>query len=655
MSNYIFDDLNPVQKEAVLQTEGPLLILAGAGSGKTRVIAHRVAYLIQSKKVNPKNILAVTFTNKAAEEMRERIKNLLGFSFNNFPLISTFHSACVKILRNHIKHLGQKSNFTILDETDRMSLMKDVLKEINIDEKYLNPVSVIARISNAKNDMLTPEDYFSVYKDFKNEDVGKVYELYEKRLKLTNALDFDDLLMKTVILFEKFPEILSYYQNLFKYIMVDEYQDTNHSQYRLVKMLSFKHRNICVVGDDDQSIYRWRGADLRNILNFEKDYPDTRIIRLEQNYRSTKKILDAAGYVISNNIGRKGKDLWTENEDGEKVYLYGAWDEKGEADFVARKIQDLILEKGYCFGDFAIFYRVNAQSRVIEDQLRINGIPYVIVGGLRFYERKEIKDIIAYLRLIYNPMDAVAFKRAIVSPSRSIGKATMAKIEEYANSNNISLLEASRKMIADDGIPERQANALEAFFKYIKDIKKSMGEQSLSRSVEDIIISSGYRDELKSENSIESMGRLENLKELIIATQDFTERNPNATLKDYLESIALISNIDEYSPEQGKVTLMTLHSAKGLEFPCVFITGVEEGIFPHFKSLHDTHELEEERRLCYVGITRAKKLLYLSYAMQRRLYNSQGRNEPSRFISEIAKELIENINGKPLTYMRYYR
>ena len=642
----ILQDLNPSQREAVLHTEGPLLILAGAGSGKTRVITHRIAYFIGELNLRPWQILAVTFTNKAAEEMRDRVAKLLGAEGLNV-WVGTFHATCVKILRKNAQHLGLRSSFLIYDEGDQLTLIKECLKELDLGERVIHPKVVQARMSRAKNDLLTPAEFAAQAADYLEERVAKVYYRYQAELKRSGALDFDDLLVEAVRLFLERPMILGYYQDLWRYLMVDEYQDTNHAQYRLIRLLAERHQNLAVVGDDDQSIYRWRGADLGNILEFERDYPRCRVVHLEQNYRSTQRILETASSVIAHNLGRKAKHLWTENEEGEPVGFYQARDEEDEATFIVETIRRLAIEEGWSFDDFAVFYRVNAQSRVLEDGLRRVMIPYIIVGGLRFYERKEIKDLLAYLRLIANPADSVSFLRAVNVPPRGIGKTTLERLSRFASGKGLSLWEACREMAKENLLPARQTKVLQEFQALIERLMVKLPERSIPEMVIDLLQETGYLEELEREGTPEALSRIENLRELISAAQDFIERSEDKSLPAFLDMVALLTDVDEGMKEaQGKVTLMTLHMAKGLEFPAVFISGMEEGVFPHGRAYTDPEELEEERRLCYVGMTRAKKRLYLTAAVQRRLYGGEGFNLPSRFLEEIPSHLLKRIEAR---------
>jgi len=640
----ILADLNPPQQEAVLHGDGPLLILAGAGSGKTRVITRRIAHLIGRRGVQPWQILAVTFTNKAADEMRRRVELLLGARGLNVAL-GTFHATCVKILRKWHGELGLRSSFVIYDEADQLSLIKDCLKALDLSERVLNPRGVAARISRAKNELLTPGEYATVANDFTEERTAKIYSLYQDRLRASHAVDFDDLLMLAVLLFREKPHVLQYYQNLWRYVLVDEYQDTNHAQYQIVNFLSQRHGNLCVVGDDDQSIYRWRGADLNNILDFERDHPGCAVIKLEQNYRSTQNILDAAGGVVTHNIGRKGKTLWTENPAGESVVFFQARDEQAEADFVVRTVRLLSAEGGYSLDDFAVFYRTNAQSRVLEDALRREVTPYVIVGGLRFYERKEIKDLLSYLRLVANPDDTQSFKRIVNVPPRGIGQATADKLEGLAMAERLSLWEACKLAGERRLLGPKVQKALAELVAVIERARAKLEVATVPELILELLETTGYLADLKNEGTIEAESRIENLQELVSAAREFMERSEDKSLQAFLDSVALIADIDELAGGTGAVTLMTLHSAKGLEFPVVFITGMEEGIFPHARALTDDDELEEERRLCYVGMTRPKERLFLSAALSRRLYNNDAFNLPSRFLDEVPSHLVERVDG----------
>lgn len=634
----ILANLNEQQKEAVTTTEGPLLILAGAGSGKTRVLTHRIAYLIKEKKVSPSNILAITFTNKAAEEMKTRVENLLGYVGDLW--VSTFHSACVRILRRDIDKLGYDRNFVIFDTTDQKALVQECLKELDLSEKQYPIKMVLSAISSAKDKMVYPDDYIDFFGDtYRNRKIKEIYKLYQHKLKKINALDFDDIIIKTIELFKENPEILEFYQRKFRYIMVDEYQDTNTPQYYFVNLLAQRHRNLCVVGDDDQSIYGWRGADVRNILNFEKDYPEAKVIKLEQNYRSTKIILEAANHVIDNNVYRKKKSLWTQNKEGEKIVLCELENEKEEAEFVIQEIIKLKERENRSFKDFAILYRTNAQSRPFEEALMKVKVPYKVVGALRFYDRKEIKDILAYLRLIVNPYDDISFKRIVNVPRRGIGPATIEALEKVAREKDTSLFFA-----IEDLKNARNKGSLLQFKQFILDLIDKKDAMSVSDLIKYILEQTGYIEELKREESEEAEGRIENLNEFLNAAYEFEESSEDKSLEAFLAGITLVSDIDMAGDIGESVVLMTLHSAKGLEFPVVFMVGMEEGLFPSYSSFEDDHELEEERRLCYVGITRSKERLYLTYARQRNLYGRSQYNSYSRFISEIPERLIVRYN-----------
>lgn len=645
LTDRLLRGLNPEQQRAVKTTEGPLLLMAGAGSGKTRVLTHRIAYLMVEKMVNPYNILAITFTNKAAREMKERVERLMGGAADEV-WISTFHSLGVRILRRDIDRLGYSRNFTILDTTDQLSAIKDVMKELNIDSKRFEPRSILGTISSAKNELVTPEEFADTAGDYYEQVVSDVYAAYQKYLRRNDALDFDDLIMMTIRLFKRVPEVLEYYQRKFQYIHVDEYQDTNHAQYVLIKMLADRFKNLCVVGDSDQSIYRWRGADIGNILSFEKDYPEAKVILLEQNYRSTKRILEAANEVIKNNVRRKPKKLWTENEEGKKITYYRAFSEEDEARFVAKIIKEQVESGKRKYADFAVLYRTNAQSRAVEEVLLKANIPYTIVGGTKFYERKEIKDILAYLKLIVNPADNLSLQRVINVPRRGIGASSLEKIAAFAEANDMSMFEALEYPEAA-GLGPRIAKAALSFRELITNFRKMQEYLSVTELVEQVIEQSGYKEMLEADKTIEAQSRLENLEELLSVTQNFEENSEDKTLLAFLTDLALVSDIDQVDEEEEKshVLLMTLHSAKGLEFPVVFIIGLEEGIFPHSRSLMDQEEMEEERRLAYVGITRAEKELYLTNADMRILYGQRNSNPPSRFINEIPDHLLEIPEG----------
>jgi DNA helicase II / ATP-dependent DNA helicase PcrA len=638
--------LNPQQQAAVKATEGPLLIMAGAGSGKTRVLTHRIAYLMAEKHIAPWNILAITFTNKAAREMKERIQNLLGGAAEEI-WISTFHSMCVRILRRDIDRIGINRNFSILDTTDQLSVLKTILKEKNIDPKKFDPRAILGTISSAKNELLSPEEYAKQAGSYYEKIVSEVYEEYQKRLLRNHSLDFDDLIMTTIQLFKRVPEVLEYYQYKFQYIHVDEYQDTNRAQYILVKLLAERFKNLCVVGDSDQSIYRWRGADIQNILSFEKDYPNATVILLEQNYRSTKRILQAANEVIKNNLNRKPKKLWTENPEGNKIVYYQAMSESDEAQFVAGKIKEYVDSGKRKYSDFAILYRTNAQSRVMEEVLLKSNINYKIVGGIKFYDRKEIKDILAYLRLIANPNDDISLVRIINVPKRGVGASSLDKIISYASENGLSIFEALGE-IEQIGLSSRIVTPLVQFRQQIEHWGQMQEYLSVTELVEEVLDKSGYRDMLRAEKTLEAQSRLENIDEFLSVTKHFENTNDDKSLIAFLTDLALVADIDQLDAEEDNqndaVVLMTLHSAKGLEFPVVFIIGMEEGIFPHGRSLDDEAEMEEERRLAYVGITRAEEELFLTSAQMRTLFGRTGINPVSRFISEIPDELIDNLN-----------
>jgi DNA helicase II / ATP-dependent DNA helicase PcrA len=648
LSEKLLANLNEQQQAAVKTTEGPLLIMAGAGSGKTRVLTHRIAYLMAEKRVAPWNILAITFTNKAAREMKERVQGLLGGAAEEI-WISTFHSMCVRILRRDIDRIGIDRNFSILDTTDQLSVLKNILKEKNIDPKKFDPRAILGTISNAKNELLTPEKFAKKVSSYYEKIVSDVYEEYQKRLLRNHALDFDDLIMTTIQLFERVPEVLEHYQYKFQYIHIDEYQDTNRAQYVLVKMLASRFKNICVVGDADQSIYRWRGADIQNILSFEKDYPNAKVILLEQNYRSTKRILQAANEVIEHNVNRKPKKLWTENPEGQKIVYYEAMNESDEAQFVAGKIKEYVDSGKRRYSDFAILYRTNAQSRVMEEVLLKSNIPYQIVGGLKFYDRKEIKDVLAYLRVIANPNDDISLLRIINVPKRGIGVSSIDKIVSYASENGLSVFEALGEL-EHIGLSARTAASLIEFRRQLEQWAQLQEYVSVTELVEEVLDKSGYREMLKAEKTLEAQSRLENIDEFLSVTKHFENVSEDKSLIAFLTDLALISDIDQLNEMNGEdqdaVVLMTLHSAKGLEFPVVFLIGMEEGIFPHSRSLDDEDEMEEERRLAYVGITRAEEELFLTSAQMRTLFGYTNINPVSRFIREIPEELVERVNKR---------
>ena len=642
----IYDTLNPPQREAVAQTEGPVLILAGAGSGKTRVLTHRIAYLMDEKGVNPWNILAITFTNKAAQEMRERVDKLVGFGSESI-WVSTFHSACVRILRRHIDNLGYDTNFTIYDTDDQKSLMKDVCRKMNIDTKIYKERSLLAQISHAKDELLTPDDMeMKAAGDYNMKKVASVYREYQAALRKNNALDFDDLIVKTVELFEKCGAVLEYYQERFKYIMVDEYQDTNTAQFKFISLLAQRYQNLCVVGDDDQSIYKFRGANIGNILGFEHVFPDARVIRLEQNYRSTRNILNAANQVIANNTERKAKTLWTENEEGSKVHFRQFLNAYEEAEYVAGEIGKLKRNGLGNYRDCAILYRTNAQSRIFEEKFIAANIPYKLVGGVNFYARKEIKDLLCYLKTINNARDDLAVQRIINVPKRGIGATTLGRVLDYADNMGISLYEALR--VAEE-VPSigRSLSKIDGFVTFIQMLKSKADVMTVEEILQEVIDSTGYVAELEAEDTEESRARIENIDELISKTvayqEAMEEQNQSATLSGFLEEVALVADIDTVDPDQDYVLLMTLHSAKGLEFPKVFMVGMEDGIFPSHMTISygDDGEMEEERRLCYVGITRAMKDLTLTCAQQRMIRGETQYNRVSRFVREIPRELVD--------------
>ncbi len=668
--SHLIKDLNEKQVDAVLATEGPLLVVAGAGSGKTRALTHRIAYLMQEKNVNPWNTLAVTFTNKAAKEMKERLRELLSsqtveeagdFIFEDFfnpnyepqlPMMGTFHSICVRILRKHIHLLGYNNNFAIYDVADQNVLAKRLMQELHMDPKKTAPRAILSHISNAKNELITANEYErrSAHNMF-TENVAKFYKRYQKELERSNALDFDDIIMLTVRLMEEHPSVLEGLQNKFRYISVDEYQDTNHAQYKLVTMLAAKYRNICVIGDSDQSIYSWRGADMRNILEFERDYPDARVVMLEQNYRSTQVILDAAHAVIEKNKSRRDKKLWTEKEGGEVIQIAMAGNEKEESAAIAREIQNIM--RGYEFPDyrdFAVLYRTNAQSRTLEEMFLRYGIPYKIVGGLKFYERKEIKDVLAYLRVLVNPTDSVSLLRILNVPARNIGPKTVETVQRLAVRLGCSFFEALERAdeLAGGDAMERFGAKLsdakvQSLKKFVDLIRKLQGvNRSFPASgvIKHVIDYTGYKRFL-DDGSVEGEARLENVRELISVAAKYDSLEPGMSLNIFLEEVALIADVDRLDNEENSVTLMTVHSAKGLEFPVIFICGLEEGVFPHSRSLLDQRELEEERRLMYVAMTRAKERLYLLHAEERMLYGDYKRNAPSQFLDDIPEELIE--------------
>ena len=639
----IYDTLNAEQREAVFHTEGPLLILAGAGSGKTRVLTHRIAYLIEEKGINPWNILAITFTNKAAGEMRERVDDIVGFGSESI-WVSTFHSTCVRILRRHIDRLGYDNNFTIYDSDDQKTLMKDVCKLLQIDTKTYRERTILSAISSAKDEMITPEEYeLNAYGDFSKKTIAEAYKEYERQLKANNALDFDDLLVKTVQLFQTQPEILEYYQDRFRYIMVDEYQDTNTVQFKLISLLAAKYKNLCVVGDDDQSIYKFRGANIQNILSFEKEFEHTKVIKLEQNYRSTSTILDAANAVIKNNVGRKAKSLWTENGEGEKIQFRQFDTAYDEAEYIVGDIRELVDNGKAAYCDHAVLYRTNAQSRLFEEKMITANIPYKIVGGVNFYARKEIKDLLAYLKTIDNGKDDLAVRRIINVPKRGIGLTTVNRITEAAQQRGISFYEA---LCSADLVPGlgRSISKLESFAAMIEYFRKEAEHLSITELMKEILTETGYVEELKAEGEEEAEVRLQNIDEFLnkIAAYEESCEEELPTLSGFLEEVALVADIDSLDEESDYVVLMTLHSAKGLEFPYVYLAGMEDGIFPSYMTItaDDPTELEEERRLCYVGITRAKKELAMTCARRRMIRGETQYNKMSRFLKEVPPQLL---------------
>jgi DNA helicase-2/ATP-dependent DNA helicase PcrA len=634
----ILGSLNPEQQRAVTHKSGPLLVLAGAGSGKTRVLTHRIAYFIHQGK-DPRRIMAVTFTNKAANEMRERISRILGEnSLKGFLWIGTFHGICLKILKMEITRLGYRQRFTIYDENDQKGLIKDCLKHLKMDEKKYNPSVVAGIISRAKDGLLDDKAYRKETVTYFEKLVAGIYELYQARLKSANAVDFGDLIMLTVRLFHEHKSVLQKYQDRFKYLFIDEYQDTNHAQYQFIKLIAGIRHNVFSVGDPDQSIFRWRGADINNILSFEKDFQNAAVIKLEQNYRSTKNILDASNSLIRRNTMRKHKRLWTDNEQGQKITCFQSDDGLDEAGYIAEKIKEL-TERGKRLSDIVVFYRLHAQSRLIEDAFRLRGMPYVIVGGVRFYDRREIRDVLSYLRLIDSQSDLVSLKRIINVPRRGIGKIAMKSLQEHAENNNMTLFDAMRTAKKAKGITSRIADTAHNFTSMILKLKKY---GSISRTVRGILADTGYVDSLLSEGTEEGRMRAENAGELVSAVVQFEKSNPGAGLHEFLEEVALITNVDRWDDKKNALTMMTLHSAKGLEFPVCFIAGMEESICPHFGSRGENmDELEEERRLCYVGMTRAKEKLFLTCANSRMIYGRWIDNEPSRFLGEIDEECLE--------------
>jgi DNA helicase II / ATP-dependent DNA helicase PcrA len=640
----LIKSLNEKQKEAVMTTDGPVLVIAGAGSGKTRLLTHRVAYLIKEKRISPHNVLAVTFTNKAAQEMKERIRKIMGGKLSLEPTVGTFHSVCAQILRREIKRIGFASNFVIFDGQDQLALIKKVMKEKGVNSDKFNPRAILSVISKAKNDLESVKNFIRGESLFE-EIIAKVYEGYQNSLKAGNALDFDDILVYTVEIFKKFPEVLEKYQSIFKYILVDEYQDTNKVQYVLVNMLAKLHRNLCVVGDDWQSIYSFRGADIRNILDFEKDYPEAKVIRLERNYRSTQKVLDAAYGVISQNIHRKDKKLWTDIEGDHQIVVYEASDEVDEADFVVSQVKHICREDGLKLSDFVVLYRTNAQSRAVEEGFLKEALSYRIVGSVRFYERKEIKDFIAYLRLVANPRDSLSLERVVNLPPRGIGQITLRKWANFIKDKNINLIESARIAEKVEGLAVSKVDAIKKFGQFIERAQEKIKKLNLTDFFDFMFIESGYQAYLLSEGEAGQI-RFENVRELFTVAEKYDEFAGEEGLSKLLEEISLVSQTDDIDQKKDAVHLMTLHNAKGLEFNVVFMVGMEEGLFPHSRSLIDPSELEEERRLCYVGITRAKSRVFLVHASSRNIYGSVRVNVPSRFIESIPEDLVERADNK---------
>src|SRR3989339_1064664 len=667
----LLEKLNNMQKDAVRHISGPLLIMAGAGSGKTRTLTCRIAYLVKEKNVSPWNILAGTFTNKAANEMKQRVLKLLHPQLppesiqsymtgreTDIPLVGTFHSICVKILKKEIHHLDFENNFTIYDDADQQSLVKLIMKNLHIDTTKINPKAIISSISGAKNDLVTPEAYGNFVNNYFTEKVHQIYKEYQKQLAKNQALDFDDLIMKTIELFQQEPEILDKYQERFKFISVDEYQDTNHAQYFLIKILANKYRNLCVIGDSDQSIYSWRGADMRNILHFEKDYPDAKIILLEQNYRSSPIILEAAHEVIVKNKNRKEKKMWTEKEEGELIHFWTANNERHEGELIIHEIKKVIANEEYPnYSKFVILYRTNAQSRVLEEIFMKNAVPYKIVGGVKFYARKEVKDILSYLKLAQNPHDNTSLMRIINTPPRKIGPKTLEILEQKSSTYGLSLYQVFQKLDLINELSSAKKEVLKKFYEEWQDIIKANKTFPASGVIKAILTFTGYRDFLLKEGSEEGEIRFQNIQELITVANKYDALEPQISLATFLEEVSLISDIDQLDDKDNAVTMMTLHAAKGLEFPHVFIVGLEEGVFPHSRTLFDPYEMEEERRLMYVGMTRAMEYLYLIHARERQLYGENKTNAPSQFMDYIPEKLIKSnipkvdlnsVNFKPI-------
>jgi len=643
----LIQGLNDIQAEAVLHTEGPVLIVAGAGSGKTRALTHRIAYLIREQGVSPGGILAITFTNKAAREMAARVEELLGARMAKGMWILTFHSMCARLLRREHDHLGLPSSFTIYDDGDTERLIGGIVRDLDLDPKRFPPRAMASAIGRAKDQVIDAGGFAELASNFYEETVAKVYTAYEVRKRTAGALDFDDLIMETVRLFRDNEVVLRHYQERFRYLLVDEYQDTNRAQYQLVNMLAARYRNVCVVGDADQGVYSWRGATIANLLDFERDYPDAAVFLMEQNYRSTQNILEVANALIEHNVQRKPKSLWTEAANGELTVQYRADNEHEEAFFLAEEVERLRESEGYRYRDVAVFYRTNAQSRVIEDVLMRVGMPYKVFGGVRFYQRKEIKDVLGYLRLLMNPQDVISFRRVVNMPKRGIGDATVAAVESFARDQEITVVEAALRV---DEIPvlQNRAKGAVAGFNQVMEALRVHWEDGAgpARMVEFAAQESGYLTELEEDRSVEAQGRIENLQELSGVAAELLAREPDATLSDFIEQVSLVGEQDEYEEDASAVTLMTLHIAKGLEFPIVFMVGMEDGIFPHYRSMTDQAALEEERRLAYVGITRARERLYLTQAWSRTLFGQTQYNPPSRFLNEIPQHLVKQEEGE---------
>jgi len=659
----IMENLNSQQKKAVQKTEGPVLIIAGAGSGKTRVLTYRIAFLINEKKVSPGNLLAVTFTNKAAQEMKERVAKLLyheddyrfkKFSqnffqpiseFSSIPMIGTFHSICAKILRAEIKNIGYETSFSILDDQDQLAMIKKIMKEMKLDTEQIKPRAILGKISSAKNEFMDLSSFVKQTTGYFEEIVAKIYTAYQKNLQKQNALDFDDLLLLTVKIFQQYPKILEKYQDIFRYIMVDEYQDTNRIQYVLVKLLSQKRKNLCVVGDDFQAIYGWRGADIQNILDFEKDYPDAEVVKMEQNYRSTQNILDAAYGIISKNVRRKDKKIWTNNSSGHFITEFEAQDETKEAEFLAEEIQRLYKKKSYDFSDFVVLYRTNAQSRAIEEAMLKNSLPYKIIGGIKFYQRKEVKDVIAYLKLIENFNDEISLERIANFPKRNIGKISLQKWINFCKKNSLDFINGAMQLDTKEDLTIQKIDAIKKFGAFILEAYQKSHSMNLKNFLEFIIVKSGLKKNLLEKNE-EGEIQMENVRELLTVAQKYEKNENDSGVADFLEEVALLSEADGIDKKNKAIHLMTLHSAKGLEFKVVFIVGLEEGILPHSRSILDNEQMEEERRLMYVGITRAQEKVYLVFASQRNIFGSTQINIPSRFLEDIPEKIIRQYNQK---------